>query len=204
MGGNLTVAPDGYIWKAQGGAVLKFDQAGKIVQRIPFTVKLDSPYDNIVSDDGNYWAGGSAAGGGDTMELLDIRTGKLTEAHSFSRDSTPARGGFDPQGNPWFGGRGGALVELDAKARVIREYWPPTPYVTFYEAMPDKNGEVWAGELHGGKFVRYNPRTDRWIEYVLPEPYSHDRRTWIDNSTNPVTVWYVDHNNFLVRIQPME
>ena len=204
MGGNLTVAPDGYIWKAQGGAVLKFDQAGKIVTKIPFTVKLDSPYDNIISDDGNYWAGGSAAGGGDTMELLDIRTGKLTEAHSFSRDSTPARGGFDPQGNPWFGGRGGALVELDAKARVIREYWPPTPYVTFYEAMPDNNGEVWGGELHGGRFVRYNPRTDRWIEYVLPEPYSHDRRTWIDNSTNPVTVWYVDHNNYLVRIQPME
>ena len=204
MGGNLTVAPDGYVWKAQGGAVLKFDQAGKIVQRIPFTVKLDSPYDNIISDDGNYWAGGSAAGGGDTMELLDIRTGKLTEAHSFSRDSTPARGGFDPQGNPWFGGRGGALVELDAKAHVIREYFPPTPYVTFYEAMPDKNGEVWGGELHGGKFVRYNPRTDRWIEYVLPEPYSHDRRTWIDNSTTPVTVWYVDHNNYLVRIQPME
>jgi streptogramin lyase len=59
----------------------------------------------------------------------------------------------------------------------------------FYEAMPDKNGEVWAGELEGGGFLRLNPRTERWIEYVLPEPYAHDRRTWIDNSTNPVTVW---------------
>ncbi len=205
MGGNLTVAPDGFVWKAQQKAVLKFDpQTGKVVQRIPFTINLDSPYDNIITDDGNFWAGGSASGGGDSMEILDIRTGKLTEVHSFSKDSTAARGGFDPQGNPWFGGRGGMLLELDAKAAQIREYWPPTPYVTFYEAMPDKNGEVWAGELHGGRFVRYNPKTDRWVEYVLPEPYSHDRRTWIDNSTNPVTVWYVDHNNYLVRIQPRE
>ena len=204
MGGNLTVAPDGFIWKAQQKAVLKFDpQTGKILERYPFT-KLDSPYDNIVTADGNYWAGGSPAGGGDVMELLDIRTGKLLEVESFSRDSTAARGGFDPQGNPWFGGRGGALLELDVKARQIREFWPLTKYVTFYEAMPDKNGEVWAGELHGGRFVRFNPKEDRMLEYVLPEPYSHDRRTWIDNSTDPVTVWYVDHQGYLVRIQPLE
>ena len=63
---------------------------------------------------------------------------------------------------------------------------------------------MWAGELHGGRMVRFNPKTDRWIEYVLPEPYSHDRRTWIDNSTTPVTVWYVDHQGYIVRVQPLE
>jgi hypothetical protein len=45
---------------------------------------------------------------------------------------------------------------------------------------------------------------ERWIEHVLPEPYSHDRRTWIDNSTDPVSVWYVDHNGYLVRVQPLQ
>ena len=95
-------------------------------------------------------------------------------------------------------------MQLDAKARQIREYTPPTPYVDFYEAQPDKKGEVWAGELHGGRMVRFNPKQDRWTEYVLPEPYSHDRRTWIDNSTTPVTVWYVDHNGYIVRVQPRE
>jgi hypothetical protein len=43
----------------------------------------------------------------------------------------------------------------------------------------------------------FNPKEDRWIEYVLP-------RTWIDNSTTPVTVWYVDHNGYMVRVQPRE
>ena len=54
------------------------------------------------------------------------------------RELVAARGGFDAQGNPWFGGRGGALLKLDVKARQIREYFPPTPYVNFYEAMHDK------------------------------------------------------------------
>jgi hypothetical protein len=39
---------------------------------------------------------------------------------------------------------------------------------------------------------------------VLPEPYGIDRETWIDNSTDPVTVWYVDHDGWIVRIQPLD
>jgi streptogramin lyase len=66
--------------------------------------------------------------------------------------------------------------------------------------MPDKRGEVWAGELHGGKMLRCDPSAERWIEYTLPD----DRRTWIDNSTTPVTVWYIDHENYLDRVQVRE
>jgi virginiamycin B lyase len=203
--GNFSIGPDGGIWFARNKAVQKFDsKTGQLLERVPFTVNVANPYDNIITDDGNFWAGGAAAQAGDTIELMDTRTSKLLELHSPSHDSTPARGGFDAEGNPWFGGRGGSLLQLDAKARQIREYAPPTPYVDFYEAQPDKKGEVWAGELHGGRMVRFNPKQDRWVEYVLPEPYSHDRRTWIDNSTTPVTVWYVDHNGYMVRVQPRE
>jgi streptogramin lyase/mono/diheme cytochrome c family protein len=204
--GNFSIGPDIGVWFARNKAVQKFDsKTGKLLERVPFTADNNAnPYDNIITDDGNFWAGGAPAGGGDTIEMMDTRTNKLLEVHSFSRDSTAAKGGFDAQGNPWFGGRGGALLELDVKAAQIREFWPPTPYVTFYEAMPDKRGEVWAGELHGGRMLRFNPKADHWTEYVLPEPYSHDRRTWIDNSTTPVTVWYVDHNSYLVRVQARE
>ena len=203
--GNFSIGPDGAIWFARNKAVQKFDsKTGKLLERVPFTIDLASPYDNIITKDGNFWAGGSPAGGGNSIELMDTRNNKLLEVHSFSKDSTPARGGFDKDDNPWFGGRGGALLELDAKAGQIREFWPPVPYVTFYEAMPDQRGEVWAGALHSGRMLRYNPQQDRWTQYVLPEPYSHDRRTWIDNSTTPVTVWYVDHNSYMVRVQARE
>ncbi len=204
--GNFSIGPDLNIWFARNKAVQKFDsKTGKLLERVPFTATNNAnPYDNILTPDGGRWAGGAPAGGGDTIEMMDTRTNKLLEVHSFSRDSTAARGGFDAQGNPWFGGRGGALLELDVKAEQIREFWPPTPYVTFYEAMPDQHGEVWAGELHAGRMLRYNPKADHFTEYVLPEPYSHDRRTWIDNSTTPVTVWYVDHNSYMVRVQARE
>jgi len=203
--GNFSIGPDEGIWFARNKAVQKFDsKTGKLLERIPFTIDLASPYDNIITKDGNFWAGGSPAGGGNSIEMMDTRNNKLLEVRSFSKDSTPARGGFDKDDNPWFGGRGGALLELDAKAGQIREYWPPVPYVTFYEAMPDQRGEVWAGALHSGRMLRYNPQQDRWTQYVLPEPYSHDRRTWIDNSTTPVTVWYVDHNSYMVRVQARE
>jgi len=52
--------------------------------------------------------------------------------------------------------------------------------------------------------LRFDPKTLSFTEYVLPEPYGIDRETWIDNSTDPVTVWYVDHEGWLVRIQPMD
>jgi len=115
-----------------------------------------------------------------------------------------ARGGFDRNDNVWFRGRGGSIVELDTRQRKVREYWPPVATAEFYEATPDKNGEVWAVELHGAGFLRLNPRTDQWIEYGMPEPYAHDRRTWIDNSTHPIAVWYVDSQGYIVRIQPLD
>jgi streptogramin lyase len=70
---------------------------------------------------------------------------------------------------------------------------------------PDKNGEVWGGELHGREFLRFNPKTGQWTEYAMPEPYSHSRAVWVDKSATPTTVWYADYSTGrIVRIQPME
>ncbi|MBI4460995.1 MAG: carboxypeptidase regulatory-like domain-containing protein [Acidobacteria bacterium] len=176
-------------------------KTGKIVQRYKMK-SITSTYDNIISDDGRYWAGGMNSG--NLLGLIDLKTGESWEIETKTLWANTSRGGFDREGNAWFGGRGGMLLKLDPKTRRVTEYWPPIPYATFYEAMPDKNGEIWAAALGSGRFLRFNPRTEHWIEYLLPEPFSHDRRTWIDNSTDPVTVWYVDHNGYMVRIQPLE
>ena len=212
--GNFAMAPDGTVWntdrgRATGGLLTQYDPSGgtaRIVKQWPLS-KVTSTYDNTISLDGKYWAGGSPAGPGHSIELLDIQSGKMLEVDTGARLSIPARGGFDPSGNPWFGGRGGNLVMLDVKTGRMREFVPPLPYLPltkFYEAMPDKNGEVWAGVNFGRGFVRLNPKTNHWTEYQLPEPFAYDRRTWIDNSTNPVSVWYVDYNGYIVRIQPLQ
>jgi len=199
---NFAMDAQGFVYETLFDAVVKIDSRnGQIVSRYPFD-RISSTYDNMVSNDGRYWSGGQS--GTNLIGLLDLQTGKVEEFETPSVISGPARGAFDRDGNAWYGGRGGRILKLHTATRKITEYAPPIPYVSFYEAHPDKNGEVWAGALHGGRFLRFNPRNESWIAYVMPEPFSHDRRTWIDNSTTPVTVWYVDHNGYLVRIQPLE
>lgn len=200
--GNFALTPDGFVWESAEGVVNKIDpKTGKSIKQYPLR-KIRGTYDNFTSWDGNFWGGGQWPG--NLVGMLDVRTGETLELETRSVLSSPAKGFFDREGNAWFGGRSGPLIKLDVKKRETKEYYPPTPYLTFYEAMTDKNGEVWAAALHGGRFERFNPRTEQWTEYVLPEPYSHDRRTWIDNSSDPVTVWYADHNGYIVRIQRVD
>jgi streptogramin lyase/mono/diheme cytochrome c family protein len=207
---DFDVTPDGFVWASMGGgyAAEKIDpQTGKIVAKYP--MKVPFSYDGIISQDGNFWAGGAISGTfGNSAELLDIRTGQMLNLDSGDRRSAARRGGFDSFGNAWFGGENGTLVELDAKAKRIREFYPPgpqEPYTDLYSVEPDRNGEVWGGELHGRAFLRFNPKTGQWTEYAMPEPYSHSRAVWVDKSTTPTTVWYADYSTGrIVRIQPME
>jgi virginiamycin B lyase len=201
MGGNYAIDPEGFIWRAREKSVAKVGAlTGEIVLKYP-TKKFPGTYGSAVSKDGRYFGGG--AWPRDGVVVADTRTGEVFEPDS-SPNSGPARGEFDPQGNYWAGGRGGMLVKYDTSKKRIFEYRLPTPYASLYSAQVDKNGEVWAGEMHAGRYARFDPKTEQFTEYVLPEPYGIDRETWIDNSTNPVTVWYVDHDGWLVRIQPLD
>jgi streptogramin lyase/mono/diheme cytochrome c family protein len=204
--GNFTLDQNGYVWDGRHGQIVKLDpNTGAVLQHWP--LQADSTYDNTISYDGKYWGGSGPANWGNTVEIMEIATGKLLNLNTGPHFMTAKRGGFDPFGNTWWGGADGSLIELNFKAQRIEEYTPPIaphPYTDFYEAMPDKNGEIWAGVLHGRQMLRYNPKTDHWNVYQMPEPYSYDRRTVIDTSTKPATVWYVDYNGYLVRVQPLD
>jgi streptogramin lyase/mono/diheme cytochrome c family protein len=204
--GNFSMTPDGFVWDSRDDNVRKIDpETGKVIQRYPLQASFS--YDNLISPDGKYYGGGGLPAWGNTIERMDLSTGEWIKQNSGVHMMTAKRGGFDPYDNPWFGGGDGALIELNAKTGLIEEHIPPiapSPYTDFYEAQPDANGEVWAGVLHGRQMVRYNQHTGAWHVYVMPEPFTYDRRTYIDASTHPVTVWYVDYNGYLVRVQPRE
>jgi streptogramin lyase/mono/diheme cytochrome c family protein len=207
--GNFALSPDSSaIWIVGPSVAQRVDtETGKIVVKYPFAGR--GSYESLVSSDGNFWAGGAQVGPyGNTLELLDIRTGQMQNFTTGAHPSAAKRGGFDALGNAWFAGMNGTFVEIDARAGRVREFRPPTPYspyTDFYAGTADKNGEFWAGEIHGRGLLRFNPHSERWAEYQLPEPYAHTREVWIDNSTTPVTVWYPDFSlGRIVRIQPME
>ncbi|HWF38997.1 MAG TPA: c-type cytochrome [Candidatus Acidoferrales bacterium] len=203
--GNFDMSPDGFAWDARAHKLRKIDtETGKIVQEWP--LQAESSYDSAISYDGKYWGGSGPANWGNTVEIMNIATGQWINLNTGKHMATAKRGGFDPYNNVWFGGADGSLIEGMFKEQRVEEYVPPIaphPYTDFYEAMPDKNGDVWAGVLHGRQMLRLNPKTGRWHVYQMPEPFSYDRRTYIDASTHPVTVWYVDYNGYLVRVQPL-
>jgi streptogramin lyase len=201
MGGNYALDPEGFIWKARNHKVSKVDAlTGKEVLGI-ITQKFPGTYGSAISHDGRYFGGG--AWPRDGVIIADTHTGKVYEPDT-STNSGPARGEFDLKDNYWAGGRGGELVEFNMAEKRIHEFPLPTPYASMYTAQADKNGEVWGGEMHSGRYFRFNPKTEQFTEYVLPEPYGIDRESWIDNSTDPVTVWYVDHEGWITRIQPLD
>jgi streptogramin lyase len=192
---------DGFLWRTRDKKVSKVNaETGEVVTSYP-TKKFASTYGSAMSRDGRYFGGG--AWPRDGVVVVDTKTGEVFEPDS-SPNSGPARGEFDPDGNFWGAGRGGMLVKFDIKTKRIFEYRLPTPYASLYTTHPDKNGEVWAGMMHAGRYARFNPKTEQWTQYVLPEPYGIDRESWVDNSTDPVTVWYVDQEGYIVRIQPLE
>ncbi len=213
-GGNFGLAPDGSIWHGRGGnEIYRMDpETGEITDTYPLK-DYPTPYQSAVSSDGRFWAGGTPPTTGANWGLmLDIAKGTMYEVNSGDILHSGARGGFEPGGHDaWFGGRDGVLVELvnkidENQGVSIRTYLPPTPYfpyTMFYSATPDKNGEVWAGIMHGRGFVRYNTQTERWTVYDVAEPSALARHTWIDNTTDPVSIWYPDfHTGLVVRIQP--
>jgi virginiamycin B lyase len=199
--GNVAFDPDGFLWRARDKKVTKVDALNGNPVMSFVLKKFAGTYGSAMSRDGRYFGGG--AWPRDGLVVVDTKTAEVFEPDT-SINSGPARGEFDPQGNYWAGGRGGMLVKFDTSKKRIFEYRLPTPYASLYSAQVDKNGEVWAGEMHAGRYARFNPKTEQWTEYVLPEPYGIDRETWIDNSTDPVTVWYVDHEGWIVRIQPLD
>ena len=201
MGGNYALDQNGYIWKARDKKVSKVDSLTGDPVLSFITKKFAGTYGSAISSDGRYFGGG--AWPRDGVVVADSKSGEVYEPDT-SVNSGPARGEFDLNDNYWAGGRGGELVEFNMAEKRIHEYPLPTPYASMYTAMADKNGEVWGGEMHSGRYFRFEPKTERFTEYVLPEPYGIDRESWIDNSTNPVTVWYVDHEGYVVRIQPLD
>src|SRR5207253_10378135 len=155
--GNVAFDPDGFIWRARDHKVVKVDAlTGNPVASFPLK-KFAGTYGSAMSKDGRYFGGG--AWPRDGVVVVDSKTGEVFEPDT-SPNSGPARGEFDPHGNYWAAGRGGMLVKFDTKKKRIFEYRLPTPYASMYSAQVDKNGDVWAGEMHSGRYLRFNQKTE--------------------------------------------
>ena len=117
---------------------------------------------------------------------IDAKTGQPVLYPTPTPGSGPRRGHFDSQDRLWFAEFWGNKVAMfDARSHEIKE-WALPPYLSPYDAVIDKNGDIWTGGMSTDRVVRVNSKTGDTIEYLLPHP-TNIRRVDEDNSTDPPT-----------------
>jgi virginiamycin B lyase len=184
---------DGKVWTndVRKQAVLRLDVAtGKyeLVDPFRFTPKgrQHSPY-GMVSDAANnlYFMDF----GDENVGRIDAKTAAATIYPTPTPRSRPRRTMMDDQGRVWFAEFAADKVGMfDPKEEKFKEWDVPTPHTYPYDAFLDRTGELWSGSMSSDRILRLDPQTGKSVEYLLPRP-TNVRRIFVDNSTNPVTLW---------------
>lgn len=136
---------------------------------------------------------------------IDAKTGKITFYQTPTPHSRPRRMEFDRQDRLWFAEYGGNAVGMfDPKTEKITEWKLPTPYTAPYYVTIDKHGQLWTGGMTTDRIVRLDPKSGETVEYLMPGD-TNVRRTFVDNSTNPVTFWVgANHSATIARVEPLD
>jgi streptogramin lyase len=142
--------------------------------------------------------------GGQAIVKIDAKTNQMSVFETPTKDSWARRGRVNAQDKMVFAEYGGnGVATLDLATGTFREYKMPTPWSNPYDAFQDKNGEIWAGSMWDDRVARINPTTSAITSYLLPHP-TNIRRVFVDNTTNPVTLWTgSNHDAGIVKLEPL-
>jgi virginiamycin B lyase len=194
-GNTMRVHPDGTVWlnSIAANQVIRLDPATKefTMYDVPAGVKRGrtaSPYGMAISGDSKVWFIENAV---NQMGRLDPATGKIDEFPIFVKNPVARKGGMDSEGNVWVGLHGaGKLMKIDYKTINMTVYDPPTEDAGPYSVQGDpKSPLVWFSEQHVDKIARFDPKTEKFMEFALASAESDPRRIEIDPS-NPNRIWW--------------
>jgi virginiamycin B lyase len=102
----------------------------------------------------------------------------------------------DHEDNVWFGNYyGHTLVKLDTKTGIFKQYQPPTANATPYGAViDDTTGYIY---FDGNHVTRFDPKTEKFVEYPLPTLDSYCRFLGVDSKGK---VWYAAGGPFAGKV----
>jgi streptogramin lyase len=129
----------------------------------------------------------------DRIGHLDLKTGKIEELPIKDQGEVilPRRMNTDADGNIWVGlWQAGKLMKIDYKTKKMSIFTPPTRDAGCYSISVDKkNNVVWVSEQEVDKIGRFDPKTNSWMEFSLPDSQSDPRRIELD-PTDPNRVFF--------------
>jgi len=173
---------------------------GKVLARYKYKSKT-SGYGSDVDSKGMGFRGGM---NDHNIRVLNPETGEVMNYPTPTPNSGPRRITLDGDDILWFGEwYGGKIGRFDVKTEQITEYTPSVQFAAFYQAgVDEKTHEGWAYDWHNDRLDRVNPKTGEIIEYPMPTRDVEGRRTSMDDSTNPISVWiHGAGNGLIIRVQ---
>ena len=194
-GNSMRVHPNGTVWLNSIGSnqIIRLDPRTRqfTVFEAPAGVKTGrtaSPYGMAVAGDAKIWIIENAV---NQMARMDPVTGKIDEFPIPVKDPVARKGGMDSEGNIWVGLHGaGHLMKVDYKTTAMTVYTPPTPDSGPYSVQGDpKSKLIWFSQQHVDKIARFDPTTETFTEYPLPNAESDNRRIEVDR-VNPKRIWW--------------
>ncbi|HEY7302020.1 MAG TPA: hypothetical protein VH684_29355, partial [Xanthobacteraceae bacterium] len=198
---------DGKVWFSEGGSRTFFrldPTSGRFEHIEPFkTIGRGAPHGayGIASDrQNNLWF----------FDFADRNVGHTDKSGATllypvpTPASRPRRGHMDSSGRLTFAEFAADKVAVfDTRTEQVRE-WPTPPNFAPYDAVLDKNDEIWSGGMNTDTVLRVDTRSGRSIAYLLPMQ-TNIRRVFVDNSTTPVTFWIGNnHHGNIIKLEPLD
>ena len=197
---------DGKVWIEDSGtySLYRMDvESGAIDVFQPFPIPSPNIYDITTDARNNVYF--TVFGRGD-VGRVETATGRITIWPTPTRMSNPRRGTLDLRtGRFWFGEFAGNRIGMfDTATETFREFTPQTPFSFPYDAVADRTGNVWTGNMMTDRITRLEPESGRMTDYLLPRS-TNVRRVFVDDSTDPVTFWVgSNHGASVIRLEPLD
>jgi virginiamycin B lyase len=140
---------------------------------------------------------------GNYLGKVDYQTHQLSMIPTPTKNVRLRRGHFNDKNQLTFAEFAGDQIGmLDANTGKVTEWKLPTVWSDPYDAIQDKHGEFWTGNMSTDLITRLNPKTGGTVEYMLPRE-TNVRRVFVDETTNPVTFWTgSNHGASIIKVEP--
>jgi streptogramin lyase len=202
---------DGKVWTndVNTHSILRLDLATGGYERVdPFegmpigANRQHSPYGMMADKDNNLYF---MDFGDENVGRVDAKTFRGTIYPTPTAHSRPRRTMLDDKGRLWFAEfAANKLGMFDLDRETIKEWDVPTPFTFPYDVYLDRNEELWSGTMSSDRVLRFNPRTGKSVEYLLPRQ-TNIRRIFIDNTTTPATFWAGNnHHAAILKIELLD
>ena len=198
---GVIVGPDGAPWVTDSGlnAIVRVDPDSDEVTTYPVPGRQAGLNTAAFDGAGTLWFTGQAGG---VYGRLTPSTGEV-EVFDAPRGPGPYGIAATPAGEVWFVSLAGSyLARIDSDSGDATVFEPPTPGQGARRVWSDSRGRLWISEFNAGQVGMYDPSTDEWREWPLPQagaapqPYS----VYVDELD---LIWLTDFgSNSLARFDP--